>query len=285
MPRGSFPENLVDKNMDLGLSDRVAFVAGASSGLGRAVATELAREGCRVALCSRSSERIEAAASYIVEAAGCSWEHVLPIVCDVTDEAQIEQAILRTVGQFGGLNIMVTNAGGPPAGYVGDFDADQWRQALELNLMSTINLCRHALPHLRRAAGASDPLARIVMITSVSAKEPIPNLYLSNVARAGVQGFAKSLAAEVGPEGITVNTVLPGYTRTARLRELAEAVQARTGASIEEIERGWAEASALKRLGTEEEFAAAVAFLASARAGFITGTALVVDGGRVKHLL
>ncbi|QXD16522.1 SDR family oxidoreductase [Rhodocaloribacter litoris] len=270
--------------MDLGIRDRIAFVAGASRGLGRAVALELAREGCRVAVCSRDPGRIEEAATYIREAAGISWEHVLPVACDVTDEAQIEEAMLRTVGHFGGLHILVTNAGGPPAGFVDDFDAAQWRAALELNLMSTINLCRHALPHLRKAA-AGDGLARILMITSVSAKEPIPNLYLSNVARAGVQGFAKSLALELGPEGITVNTILPGYTRTDRLVELAEAIRARTGSSVEEIERGWAEANALRRIGTEAEFAAAAAFLVSARAGYITGTALVVDGGRVKHLL
>ncbi|WP_457651176.1 SDR family oxidoreductase [Rhodocaloribacter sp.] len=271
--------------MDLGLKDRIALVAGASSGLGRAVATELAREGCKVALCSRDAARIEEAAGAIRDATGASWDRLLPLTCDVTDEGQIEEAVLRTVGHFGGLNVVVTNAGGPPAGFIGDFDAEQWRAALELNLMSTINLCRHALPHLYEAARADDPLARILMITSISAKEPIPNLYLSNVSRAGVQGFAKSLAAEVGPAGITVNTILPGYTRTERLAELSEAIRARTGASVEDVERGWAEATALKRLGTEAEFAAAAAFLVSARASYVTGVAFVVDGGRVKHLL
>lgn len=269
--------------MDLGLQNRIAVVAGASSGLGLAVATELAKEGCRVAVLSRNQARIEEAAASIREAAAVGEERVLPLVCDVTDEEAIVQAISDTVSRFGGLHILVTNAGGPPSGFVGDFDAAAWREALELNLMSTINLCRHALPHLRQAATSG--LARIVMVTSVSAKQPIPNLYLSNTARAGVQGFAKSLAEELGPEGITVNTVLPGYTRTQRLEGLAASIQERTDQSLADIEAGWASASALKRIGTPEEFAAAVTFLASARAAYITGVALPIDGGRSKHLL
>ena len=125
---------------------------------------------------------------------------MLPLVCDVRDEEAIRAAIEQTSDHFGGLHVLVTNAGGPPPGTLEDFQAEAWRAALELNLLSTINLCRHALPHLRRAA-QEDGLARIIMVTSVSAKQPVPNLYLSNVARAGVQGFAKSLAEEVGPEG------------------------------------------------------------------------------------
>ncbi|NBC19355.1 MAG: SDR family oxidoreductase [Bacteroidetes bacterium] len=270
--------------MDLGLKDRVAFVAGASSGLGRSIALGLAREGCAVALCSRNKNRIEAAAEAIARDADVSPDRVLPLVCDVTDEAAIAEAIAATVEVFGALHVLVTNAGGPPSGTVEDFDADDWRDALELNLVSTINLCRHALPHLRRAA-STDEHARILMVSSVSAKQPIPTLYLSNTARAGVQGFAKSLSEEVGPEGITVNTLLPGYTKTQRLQELAESIEARTGQTEDEIAAGWAEQNALKRLGTPDEFAAAAVFLASAPAAYITGIALPVDGGRVKHLL
>lgn len=271
--------------MDLGLTDRIAFVAGASSGLGRAAAAELAREGSRVALCSRSETRIADAATAIADDAGVDPDRLLPLACDVTDETQIEQAIDHAVDHFGGLNILLTNAGGPPSGSIDDFDADDWRDAVELNLMSTINLCRHALPHLRTAADDDDGLARILMVTSVSAKQPIPNLDLSNTARAGVQGFAKSLANDLGPEGITVNTLLPGYTRTERLKDLAETIQARTGQSYDAVEANWAEDNALKRIGTTDEFAAAVAFLASQRAAYITGVALPVDGGRVKHVL
>lgn len=279
--------------MDLGLQDRTALVAGASSGLGRATAIALAREGVRVAICSRSAERIQAAALEVVEAAGVTADRVLPLVCDVTDESAIQAAVDRAVRVFGGLNILVCNAGGPPAGTVDDFNADDWRRALELNLVSTINLTRAALPHLRTAAKAGNDrdgvvaggVARILMITSLSAKQPVAGLYLSNVSRAGVQGFAKSLSEELGPEGITVNTILPGYTRTDRLTELASSLSARREVSTEEVEQGWAAMSALRRIGTEEEFAAAAAFLVSAPAAYITGVALPVDGGAIKSLL
>lgn len=267
--------------MDLGLTDRIAFVAGASSGLGLAVARALAREGMRVALCSRDAARIEEAARAVEDETG---GNVLPLVCDVTDEAAVRRAVERTVDHFGGLHVLVTNAGGPPAGTATAFDAAAWRRALELNLMSTISLCTAALPALRRAA-QKDEHARIVMVTSVSAKQPIPTLALSNTARAGVQGYAKSLAEDVGPEGITVNTVLPGYTRTERLEELAGAIQEDTGQSREEVEAGWADQNALARLGEPDEFAAAVAFLASRPAAYVTGVAFPVDGGRVKALL
>ena len=270
--------------MDLGIAGSAAFVAGASSGLGYAVARELAREGCKVAVCSRNEDRISAAAAALADEAGASRADVLAVTCDVTDENALHQAMERTVGAFGGLNILITNAGGPPAGFIDDLSTDQWRAAIDLNLMSTINLCRAALPHLRRAV-AADSLARILMITSVSAKQPIPNLYLSNTARAGVQGFAKSLSEELGPDGITVNTILPGYTRTDRLKELARRSQETTGKSIEEIEREWAQHTALKRIAEPEEFAAAAAFLVSRRASFITGIAFPVEGGRSKHLL
>ena len=268
--------------MDFGLKDATAFVAGASSGLGLAAATELAREGCRVAICSRDRDRIESAAGAIRgEADGAD---VLPLVCDVTDEHQIDTAIRAAVDRFGFFNILVTNAGGPPAGFIGDFDAEAWRAALELNLMSTINLTRGSLPHLRHGV-RENGLGRIIMITSVSAKQPIPNLYLSNVSRAGVQGFAKSLSEEVGSDGITVNTLLPGFTRTARLQSLSETLQQKTSSTQEEVERQWADATALKRIGEPEEFAAALAFLAGRRSGYITGVALPVDGGRSKHVL
>jgi 3-oxoacyl-[acyl-carrier protein] reductase len=269
--------------MDLGLAGRTAFVAGASSGLGFAVAHELVSEGCRVAICSRSRERIDDAAERLGDSGGTS--SVLPLVCDVTDEESIKTAVEETISTFGTLNILVTNAGGPPSGFIDDFSSDQWRDAFELNLMSTINLCRAALSHLREAASASDPLARILMITSVSAKQPIPNLYLSNAARAGVQGFAKSLSEELGPAGITVNTILPGYTRTDRLKNLAGSITKETGKPRDEIESEWAENAALKRIADPAEFAAAAVFLVSKRASYVTGIAFPVDGGRVKHLL
>lgn len=271
--------------MDLGLEGRTAFVAGSSSGLGYAVARELLREGCRVAICSRSKERIEDAARRLSEETSSPAERILPIQCDVTYERAVFEAVDRTADHFGALHAMVTNAGGPPAGFVGDISSEMWKKALDLNLMSTIYLATAALPHLRVAAKAVDPLARILMITSISAKQPIPNLYLSNTARAGVQGFAKSLAEELGPEGITVNTILPGYTRTDRLKELADNIQEGSGKTREEVESGWAAHSALKRIADPEEFAAAAAFLLSKRASYVTGVAFPVDGGRSKHVL
>lgn len=267
--------------MDLGLTDRTAFVAGASRGLGRAAARRLAAEGCRVAMCSRDEDRITEAAEALRKE---THEELLPLVCDVTDEDQIQTAIAETIDTFGGLHILVTNAGGPPSGAATELEPDDYREAVELNLMSTISLCDAALPHLHTAA-QDDDLARIIMVTSISAKQPIPTLALSNTARAGVQGYAKSLAEDLGPAGITVNTVLPGYTRTKRLEDLAEDIQDRTGKSLDEIEAGWAGDNALPRIGDPEEFAAAVAFLASAQAGYVTGVALPVDGGRSKHVL
>ena len=267
--------------MDLGLANRTAFVAGASRGLGRAAAHELAREGCNVALCSRSGDRIQEAAAAIRDDTGAE---VLPLVCDVTNAEQVESAIAQTVNTFGGLHVLVTNAGGPPSGTAAELDPSDYRDAVELNLMSTISLCDAALPHLRTAAD-EDAHARVIMVTSVSSKQPIPTLALSNTARAGVQGYAKSLADDLGPTGITVNTVLPGYTRTQRLEGLADDIQDRTGQSRAEVEARWADDNALPRIGEPDEFAATVAFLASARAGYVTGVALPVDGGRSKHLL
>lgn len=232
----------------------------------------------------RDRDRIETARTWLIDETGCPAENVHAISCDVTIEADITRAMQEAASTFGELNLLVTNAGGPPTGQIDDLDAQSWRNALELNLMSTINLCRAALPYLRKAAG-SGKHASILMITSLSAKQPIPSLYLSNVARAGVQGFAKSLSEEVGADGITVNTILPGYTRTDRLSHLSESLNERHGTPIEQIEAGWASSSALKRIGTEDEFAAASTFLLSPRAGFITGVALVVDGGAVKSLL
>ena len=268
--------------MNLGLQGKTAFVAGSSSGLGRSIAKELLQEGANVAICSRDETRIKTATEWLTEKTGCKPSQILPIVCDVTNESQIIEALAKARTHFGALHVLVTNAGGPPTGQVDDFDADDWRGALELNLISTINLCRHALPHLREVAKDH---ASILMITSLAAKQPVPSLYLSNVSRAGVQGFAKSLSEQVGAEGITVNTILPGYTKTDRLSHLSESIEAQTGKSIESIEAGWAASAALKRIGSEEEFAAAATFLVSKRASYITGVALVVDGGAVKSIM
>lgn len=263
--------------MELGLNRKVALVTGASAGLGWATAKQLYTEGAQVAICGRNQARIEVAAAQI-------GADVLPLVADVSQEADVQTVTEKAVAHFGKLNILITNAGGPPSGFVDDFSAEDWRAALDLNLMSTIHLCRYALPHLK-AAAQLEAHAAILMITSISAKQPIPNLYLSNVARAGVQGFAKSLSEEVGRLGITVNTILPGYTVTERLSNLKSAVEQQTGKSGAEVEAGWAEDNALKRLGKPEEFAAAATFMVSKPAAYITGIALPVDGGRAKGLM
>lgn len=269
--------------MDLGLKDRIVLVAGASSGLGLAAALAMAREGCRVAICSRDAGRIEEAAQVLVKQTGASGDHVLPVACDVTDEDQIVAAMRKIRDTYGALHVLVTNAGGPPTGLMDDFDTQTWRTGLELNLVSTINLCRHGLPLLKLAA-AQDGHARIVMVTSIAAKQPIGSLYLSNTARAGVQGFAKTLSEEVGPLGITVNTVLPGFTRTERLQHLVDDLMERTGKTAAEVEAGWAASAALRRIADPKEFAAVVTFLASRPASFVTGAAIPIDGGYSKHV-
>ena len=270
--------------MNLGLKGKSAFIAGASSGLGLAVATALVREGCNVTFCSRNEVRIKKAADTILQHDWADPARVFPTVCDVTRESEIRRAIDRSVERFGGLHILLTNAGGPKTGYIDDFSAEDWKVGLELNLVSTINLCRHALPHLRRAA-REDRHARILMLTSIAAKQPIGSLYLSNTSRAGVQGFAKTLSEEVGKDGITVNTLLPGFTRTERLQHLVDDLMAREGKTKEEVEAGWASQASLNRMGEPWEFAAAAIFLASEQAGFITGIALPIDGGYSKHVI
>jgi len=270
--------------MDLGLDQRSALITGASSGLGLAAAMSLAREGCNVTICSRDEERIQKATESIRKHDWADPEKIYPVVCDVTQEAQIRLTIEKCVERFGQLHILLTNAGGPKTGLMDDYTEEDWRDGLELNLLSTINLCRYALPHLRVAA-RQDGHARILMLTSIAAKQPIGSLYLSNTSRAGVQGFAKTLSEEIGKDGITVNTLLPGFTRTDRLQHLVDYIATQEDKTTEEVEQGWAQQAALNRLGEPWEFAAAATFLASKQAGFITGVALPVDGGYSKHIL
>ncbi len=270
--------------MDLGLEGKVAFIAGASSGLGLATAIAFAQEGCKIIICSRSDDRINRAAESILKNDWARPENIYPRACDVTQESQIRSVIDQAVQKFGHLHILFTNAGGPKTGLIDDFNEEDWRAGIELNLLSTINLCRHALPHLRKAAHEHQH-ARILMLTSIAAKQPIGSLYLSNTSRAGVQGFAKTLSEEVGKEGITVNTLLPGFTKTERLQHLVDYLKEQQGKTEEEVEKGWAMQASLNRLGEPWEFAAAATFLASKQAGFITGIALPVDGGYSKHIL
>ena len=262
--------------MDFGISGKVALVTAASRGLGRAVALRLAREGASVAICSRDEERITAAADEIAQETGA---RVRGVRCDVTDGVAVRKLVARVGEEFGGVDILVTNAGGPPAGLAADFGPNDYRAAVELNLLSTITLVYEVLPFMKKKGWG-----RIVAVTSVAARQPVENLILSNTARAGVLGFLKTLSAQVARDGITVNSVCPGYTKTERIEELAAAFVVAGRGTVEDF-YGTVEAQVpLGRMGTPAEFASVVAFLASAAASYVTGVALPIDGGYVRGL-
>ncbi len=263
--------------MDLGLKDRVALVAAASKGLGKATALELAREGARVAICARTKKSLEAAAADITKSTG---GQVLAVVADVSRSDDVERLVQTTADHWGRLDILVTNAGGPPTGYFLDLDDDAWHAAVELTLMSAVRLCRAAVPYMQK-----NGWGRIVNITSVSVKQPIDNLLLSNALRAGVVGLAKTLSNQFAGDGITVNNVCPGYTRTDRVTELNADRARELGISVQDVERQTTANIPLGRMGWPKELAALIAFLASERAAYITGTTIQVDGGYVKGLL
>lgn len=263
--------------MDLGLQGRVAAVAAASKGLGFAVAKQLAAEGAKVAICSRDSARIEAAAAEITRLTGAN---VLPVTADVQTLAGCQQFIAAAADHYGQLDILVTNAGGPPSGPALSFGDEDWQAAINLNLLSTIRMVLAAIPHLQN----SDQ-GRVIAITSVSAKQPLDNLILSNTARAGVLGFIKSLANELGYTGITFNAVLPGWTRTDRVDELLNSLAMVRNSTPEEVAESIAATIPARRMGTVEEFAATVTYIASRYGGYLNGVALQIDGGRSQGLL
>lgn len=263
--------------MDLGIAGKVAFVAGASRGLGYAAARELAREGAQVAICARNEAALQAAAAQIGHESG---SEVLPIVADVTRAEDVQRAIATTVAQRGGLHILVANAGGPPGGHFDDFDDAAWQRAWELSFLSTVRMLRQAIPHMR-----SGGWGRIITITSVAVKQPIDDLLLSNAVRPGVVGLVRSLATRLAADGITINNVAPGYTMTERVINIFTERAAKAGVSAEEIEQQVMSTNPMGRAGQPEELAAVIAFLASARATYITGQTVVVDGGNYRGLM
>ena len=262
--------------MDLGLKDRVALVAASSEGLGKAVALGLAREGAKLALCARTQSTLDSTAAEIRRETGAV---VFARAVDVTVYDQVRRFVAETVAEFGRLDICLANSGGPPSKSFAETTVEDWHAAAQLNLMSTVYLARESLPVMQQRLWG-----RFIAITSISVKQPVEGLILSNSIRAGVSGLVKTLANEYGPSNVLVNNVCPGFTATARLMELAETLAAKQGVTPAEIESRWARGAPLGRIGQPEEFANLVVFLASERASYITGASIAVDGGAVKGL-
>lgn len=262
--------------MELGIKNKVAVVLAASKGLGRAAAEALAAEGARVIIGSRNQAELEKTAQEISQKTGTE---VIAIPVDVTDTAQAENFIAKAAQHFGQIDILVNNAGGPPFGPVQSFDETQWQAAFELTLLSTVRMTRLVLPHLKKTGSG-----RIINIVSMSVKSVLENSVLSTSIRMGVIGMAKMLADEVGPDQITVNNVCPGLILTDRIRNSAIKKDLEAGMLEEEALQSKAKNIPLRRIGKPEELAALIAFLASAKAAYITGTTIQVDGGAVRSI-
>ena len=263
--------------MDLGLKGRVALVCGSSQGLGRAIADALAAEGVDLVINSRSAEKLEAVRSQIAEASGAS---VRAVAADLSDPDGVTDLVRAAEQAFGKIDILVTNTGGPPAGAFEDHSADVWKDAIAQNFESVVNLTRAVLPGMKERRWG-----RIVNVTSISVKQPVDGLILSNAIRAGVTGFAKTVSNEVAPFNVTVNNVLPGFTRTERSRHLAEKVAEREGITVEEAYEGWEDEIPMGRLADPKELGAVAAFLCSEQASYVTGQSIAVDGGWIKGLV
>ncbi len=263
--------------MNLGLDDKVALVAASSKGLGRAVADEMAAEGASLIMCARDAGPLEDAKRAITEACGVD---VVAKATDLTDSAQLDQLVQEGLSHFGRIDVLVTNTGGPPAGPFEAHSPEVWHEAVAQNLESVLNLTRAVLPGMKERRWG-----RIVNITSIAVKQPVDGLMLSNSIRSAVTGFARTLANEVGEFGVTVNNVMPGYTRTERLQQLANGTAETKGITVDEVTATWEREIPMGRLAEPKELAALVAFLASERAAYITGTSIPVDGGWIRALL
>lgn len=262
--------------METGLRNRIAVIAASSQGIGRATAEAFAAEGCRLAMCARNQAALETAAEKIRKQHSAE---VFTQTLDVTDPVAVHRFVEAVAKKFGTVEICVTNAGGPPAKGFLATDIEDWHKAVELNFLSAVYFAREVIPHMQR-----NHWGRIITITSITTKQPVADLVLSNAVRAAVVGLVKSLANEFGKDGILANNVGPGYTATDRLKELAKSRSATSGKSEKEIFDGWASDAPLKRLGEPREIAETIVWLASERASYITGQTVLVDGGLYKGL-
>jgi 3-oxoacyl-[acyl-carrier protein] reductase len=257
-------------------TERVALICAASKGLGRASAEALARDGFKVAICARGEAALTQTAGAIRAAGG----DVLPLVADLSKIDDVERVIAATVERFGGLDVLVTNTGGPPSGPFMAIDEQTWLTAIDSLLLSVVRLCRAAIPHMQARGGG-----RIINITSISVKQPIEGLVLSNALRSAVTSLAKTLSVELAPQNILVNCVAPGYTRTDRVIELSQQAAAREGTTADVIDKRTMAKIPLGRMGEPKEFGEVVAFLASPAASYVTGVTIQVDGGWTRGLL
>jgi 3-oxoacyl-[acyl-carrier protein] reductase len=262
--------------MNMGLEDRVALVAASSQGIGLATAHAFAAEGCRVAMCARNPQTLHAAAEQVKLQHGGD---VLAEAFDVTDSKAVSAFVAAVAAKFGGVDICVTNAGGPPAKGFLAATLEDWQSAIAANFLSTVYFAREVIPHMQRKRWG-----RVITITSITTKQPVADLVLSNAVRAAVVGLVKSLANEFGKDGILVNNVGPGFTATDRLKELARTRASSSGKAEKEIFEAWAADAPVKRLGDPREVAETIVWLASERASYVTGQTVLVDGGMYKGL-
>jgi 3-oxoacyl-[acyl-carrier protein] reductase len=260
--------------VDLGISGRVALVAAASRGLGRAIAEELASEGAHIVICARDADVLERTRAQIAKRTSGD---VYAVVADVATQEGTDMVAAEALARFGRVDILVTNAGGPPSGPFEAHGWDVWERAVQLTLRSAVELTRLVLPGMKERRWG-----RIINVTSITVKQPVDGLMLSNSVRAAVTGFARTLATEVAAFGVTVNNILPGYTRTERVDQLNRATAERERIAVAEVERRIEAQIPMGRLGEPREFAALAAFLASERATYITGQSMAVDGGWIR---
>ena len=263
--------------MDLGLKDKIALVCGSSKGLGKATAKCLAKEGASVILCSSNLANLQKAKQSIQQV---SSAEVITIPANLSDHDSVSRLIEILFQRYDHLDILVNNTGGPPPGKFEELGIEDWQKAYDAMLLSAVMLTKSVLAGMKTRRWG-----RILNITSIAVKQPVENLILSNSIRAGITGFARTLANEVAPFGITVNNILPGYTRTERLEKLAEETAMRKGISIEQAYQTWIKDIPMTRLGEPEEFGDVVTFLASEKASYVTGTSVTVDGGWVRSLI